>query len=250
MYAVSDLALVATYALLGVAWFRRFRSTKLGRNGTLLVLVGAGADLVENVLIGLGAPLGWLLLVATAVKWLTLLPAAVLALWTLRPSIARLPKAFYTHRYSAIIVLPLALLSLARGPDLLEQIPDIQRAWADPGQHWHFVWAGLAMGMLVVATLFIGRQRTGHLWLRTCPRWTGDQHPCADRRVPRPAQARARPGPEATAPAVVRRPGAARPGGGRARAGRLRHRADQAGGVLRTAARRRRHLALPPRPVG
>ena len=76
MYAVADVALVATYALLGVAWFRRFRSTRLGRNGTLLVLVGAGADLVENVLIGLGAPLGWLLLVATAVKWLTLLPAA------------------------------------------------------------------------------------------------------------------------------------------------------------------------------
>ena len=184
MYAVADLALVATYALLGVAWFRRFRSTKLGRNGTLLVLVGAGADLVENVLIGLGAPLGWLLLVATAVKWLTLLPAGLLALWTLKPSIARLPKAFYTHRYSAIIVLPLALLSLARGPDLLEQIPDIQRAWADPGQHWHFVWAGVAMGMLVVATLFIGRQRTGHLWLRTCPRWTGDQHPCADGECP------------------------------------------------------------------
>ena len=183
MYAATDIVLAATYALLGLAWFRRFRS-RLGRVGVALVLAGAGADFVENVLIGLGAPLGWLLLAATAVKWLALLPAAVLALWTLRATLARLPKAFYTHRYSALIVLPLALLSLGRGPDLLEQIPDIQRTWADPGQHWDFVWAGLVMGALVVATLFIGRQRTGHLWLRTCPRWTGDEHPCPEGECP------------------------------------------------------------------
>ena len=74
-----------------------------------------------------------MLLVATAVKWAALLPVAVIALWTLRHGLARLPKALYTHRYSALIVLPLAPLSLGRGPDLLEQVPDIQRAWADPG---------------------------------------------------------------------------------------------------------------------
>lgn len=184
MYAATDIALAATYALLGYVWFRRFRGSRLGRAGIILVLVGAGADFVENVLIGLGAPLGWLLLTATAVKWAALLPAALLALWTLRPTLARLPKAFYTHRYSAAIVLPLALLSLGRGPDLLEQIPDIQRAWADPGQHAHFIWAGVVMTALVVATLFIGRQRTGHLWLRTCAQWTGDGHPCTDDECP------------------------------------------------------------------
>jgi hypothetical protein len=180
MYAVTDLALAATYAVLGMVWFRRFRSSRPGRVGAVLVVVGAAADAVENLLIGLGAPLGWLLLALTTIKWAALLPAGALALWTLRPTLARLPKAFYTHRYSAAIVLPLALLSLGRGPDLLEQIPDIQRAWADPGQHADFVWAGLVMVALVVATLFIGRQRTGHLWLRTCPAWTGDEHPCPD----------------------------------------------------------------------
>jgi hypothetical protein len=178
MYAVTDIALVATYTLLGLAWFRRFQGSRLGRFGLVLVLVGAGADFVENLLIGLGAPLAWLLLVATAAKSAALLLAAGLAIWTLRPTLARLPKAFYTHRYSAVIVLPLALLSLARGPDLLEQLPDIQRAWADPGHHADFVWAGAVMAALVVATLFIGRQRTGHLWLRTCPEWTEDGHPC------------------------------------------------------------------------
>lgn len=183
MYAVTDVALAGTYAVLGLAWFRRFRS-RLGRAGVGLVVVGAAADAVENLLIGLGAPLGWLLLGLTAIKWLALLPAAVLALWTLRATLARLPKAFYTHRYSAAIVLPLALLGLGRGPDLLEQIPDIQRAWADPGQHADFVWAGVVMGALIVATLFIGRQRTGHLWRRTCPHWTGAAHPCADGQCP------------------------------------------------------------------
>ena len=103
-------------------------------------------------------------------KWAALLPAAGLALWTLRRTLARLPKALYTHRYSALIVLPLSVLSLGRGPDLLEQLPDIQRAWADPGHHGDFFWAGLVMCVLVVATLFIGRQRTGHLWRRVCPR--------------------------------------------------------------------------------
>ena len=184
MYAATDIALAATYTLLGYFWFRRFVPSRLGRAGVVLVLVGAGADFAENVLIGVGAPLGWLLLVATVVKWLGLLPAALLALWTLRTTLRRLPKAFYTHRYSAAIVLPLALLSLGRGPDLLEQIPDIQRAWADPGHHGDFVWAGVVMAALVVATLFIGRQRTGHLWLRTCPQWTGDGHLCADDECP------------------------------------------------------------------
>jgi hypothetical protein len=179
MYAATDLAFAATYALLGVVWFSRLRwSSKVSRIGVVLVVVGAAADCVENLLIGLGAPLGWLLLAATAVKWLALLPAVVLAVWSLRHTLARLPKALYTHRYSALIVLPLAVLSLGRGPDLLEQLPDIQRAWADPGHHGDFVWAGLVMVVLVIATLFIGRQRTGHLWLRTCPRWTGDEHPC------------------------------------------------------------------------
>lgn len=180
LYAVADLALAAAYAVLGVAWFGRFGTTRLGRAATVLVLVGASADALENLLIGLGAPLGWLLLGLTTLKWVALVPAGALAVWTLRATLARLPKALYTHRYSAAIVLPLGLLGLGRGPDLLEQIPDIQRAWADPGQHLDVVWAGLVMGALVVATLFIGRQRTGHLWLRTCPRWTGDAHPCAD----------------------------------------------------------------------
>ena len=144
MYAITDIALALTYGLLGHVWFRRFRSSKLGRTGTVLVLVGAGADLVENAAIGLGAQSGWLLVVATGLKWSALLPAAILALWTLRTTLARLPKALYTHRYSALIVLPLSVLSLGRGPDLLEQLPDIQRAWADPGHHgtssgpdWH-----------------------------------------------------------------------------------------------------------------
>ena len=180
LYAVTDIVFAATYGLLGVVWFRRFRAARFGEVGMALAVIGASADVLENTLVGLGAPAGWLLLVATAVKWAALLPLAVLAVWTLRRTIARLPKALYTHRYSAAIVLPLSVLSLGRGPDLLEQLPDIQRAWADPGQHWDFVWAGLVMSVLGVATLFIGRQRTGHLWLRTCPEWTGDEHPCRE----------------------------------------------------------------------
>ena len=64
------------------------------------------------------------------------------------------------------------------------RLPDIQRAWADPGRHGDFVWAGVVMALLGVAALFIGRQRTGHLWLRTCPEWTGDEHSCRQDECP------------------------------------------------------------------
>lgn len=184
LYAAVDIVFAATYGLLGWVWFRRFRAARFGEVGMTLAVVAAAADLVENTLIGLGAPLGWLLVLATAVKWAALLPLVVLGAWTLRRTLARIPRALYTHRYTAAVVLPLALLSLGRGPDLLEQLPDIQRAWADPGQHWDFVWAGLVMTVLGIATLFIGRQRTGHLWLRVCPEWTGDEHPCRSDECP------------------------------------------------------------------
>ncbi|WP_372734988.1 hypothetical protein [Nocardioides sp.] len=188
MYAAIDALLALTYGLLGFLWFRRFRPRAFGAVGVALVLIGAGADVLENLLIALsthqGAAFGGLLLVSTAVKWAALVPAAAMTLWTLRHGLALLPKALYTHRYSALIVLPLAALSLGRGPDLLEQVPDIQRAWADPGQHADFLFAGLVMAALGVAALVIGRQRTGYLWHRTCPLWTGEQHPCPEGTCP------------------------------------------------------------------
>lgn len=181
-YAVVDVLFALVYGALGHFWFRRFhrpgRAGRLGRLGSRAVYVGAAADVVESLQLLLLVPHPLPIMLTTVVKWAGVLFALALALWTLRHALARLPRAFYTHRYSAAIVLPLALLSLGRGPDLLEQLPDIQRAWADPGGFGDFVAAGFAMVLLGIAALLIGRQRTGHLWRRTCPRWSGDEHPC------------------------------------------------------------------------
>ncbi len=41
--------------------------------------------------------------------------------------------ALYTHRFSLLVVVPFAALGLAKGTDVLDQLPDVQRQWVDSG---------------------------------------------------------------------------------------------------------------------
>ena len=85
-------------------------------------------------------------------------------------------RALYTHRYTVLVVLPLAVLGLASGTDVLEQVPDIQRTWLDQ-RWWDLPAAAGVLTLVGVTMLYVGRQRTHHLWLRTCEEWTGTDHP-------------------------------------------------------------------------
>ncbi|MDP2774057.1 MAG: hypothetical protein Q8O61_10935, partial [Nocardioides sp.] len=167
-YVALDALFALTYGALLLRWVRREPRPLAARVARTAVLVGVSADLIEGFLI-LGR---WetLLPFASYAKWAGLVVAVgVLVVLGARELLAGLRHgagALYTHRYSAIIVLPLALLGLVAGPDLVEQVPDIQRRWVDDGVG-HVLAAGFVTGVLAVATLVVGRQRTDHLWRRT-----------------------------------------------------------------------------------
>jgi hypothetical protein len=93
-----------------------------------LVCLAAVADLRESWLLGHGASDAGALVDTSRAKWALLAAGLAVMLVCARSGLAAfvrwVPAALYTHRYSAAIVLPLSLLSLGRGPDLLEQIPE------------------------------------------------------------------------------------------------------------------------------
>lgn len=175
VYALLDLALIALYGLL--LWRAAGASPQsCRRRNRRAVAIAVAADVAESVLIatlphgGAATARAWLLVLASSVKWIALVTATVLLLqahrrwlretaWPLARLVAR---GLYTHRYSLIIVVPLALMGLAHGHDILEQVPDIQRRWIDTDQ-WSGLWSGAMTAVLVVATLLIGRLRTDDL---------------------------------------------------------------------------------------
>lgn len=182
-YAWFDSGLAVLYAALAVAWAVRSQQDRLGRLvAAALVCFGAVADLRENWMVGHGVDDPGAMVDTSRAKWVFLACGVTLMVICARKGLAGFlrwaPKALYTHRYSVLIVLPLAVLSVGRGPDLLEQIPDIQRRWSDSGNQTDFLCAGVIMVVLAVLVLALGRERSRHLLARVCPYWTGEGHPC------------------------------------------------------------------------
>ena len=175
LYAALDVVLIALYGWL--LWrAARASAASCRRRNQRAVAVAVAADLAESVLIatlpygGGAAGRAWPILLASSVKWIALVTAVVLLFQAHRPWLHQTawPQAkfatrgLYTHRYSLIIVLPLALMGLAHGHDILEQVPDIQRRWIDTDL-WSGLWSGVMTAVLIVATLLIGRLRTDDL---------------------------------------------------------------------------------------
>lgn len=164
------------------------------------IALGSGLDILENVAITLGgrwpdalralaAPLPllsiakWIFLVL-GVVWLVRALRSLRQVECSRAGTSRLVlQALYTHRYSALIAIPLIVLGLGRGPDLLEQLPDIERRWLDPGELSDAGSAAAITVVLVVVTFFIGRLRTHYVWSRV-PRLETGANPGPDDRPP------------------------------------------------------------------
>jgi hypothetical protein len=181
-YGVVDALFALTYVLM--AWLIWRATEGLTSFGAGVLVIGGLGDLAEDALLIVGAGhLGWGVVVCTYVKW-TGVVAGIGVLWfsersrVLRVS-GHLLHALYTHRYTLIVLLPLAVLGLARGTDILEQLPDIQRAWFDQRHVRDPLAAGLVLTFAGIAFLYVGRQRTDSVWLRTCDKWVGADHPCA-----------------------------------------------------------------------
>ncbi|MDQ2698145.1 MAG: hypothetical protein M3Y46_05065, partial [Actinomycetota bacterium] len=168
-HLIVDAAFMAGY---GVLLWRLMAPSTMGR---ILVAALLGIDGIEDALLWYaamdvasftGAPLV-ALVAATEVKWvvIALLAIAMLVDAPLRQRIWRgLRRGFraaYPHRLAAVVVIAIAVLSLAPGSAMLEQLPDVQRQWiALRAGGWPIVFAALVY-VLVAASLFaIARQRS------------------------------------------------------------------------------------------
>ena len=179
-YLALDVAFVLVYtATLLVLFIDRYPPAAL-----LAVLLGA-VDLTEDVLAALaGRPavaqpepglvqraLPWV----SGTKWLL----AVLLVVGLarrfgshsdpdwRKAFGRLVRALYTQRFSVLPILPILVLSIVPGANMLDQLPDIQRRWADGGLGVaHGLAATLSLVVLAAVVFIMGRLRTDFAWRR------------------------------------------------------------------------------------
>jgi hypothetical protein len=170
LHLLFDLLFIAGYGLLGFTLvpekFSRF-----------LLKILIAVDVVEDLLAALAftriihhhgpvAAFTVFLHLATVIKWLVtlilLVRLAFVAWDNARDAIGRLFLALWEQRFSVIVVAFLAVLAVGRGPDVLEQMPDVQRSWlTTPGLGW--VHAGVAVSaqvLLAVLLLLLGRMRT------------------------------------------------------------------------------------------
>ncbi|MDQ2782919.1 MAG: hypothetical protein M3Y26_10370, partial [Actinomycetota bacterium] len=67
-----------------------------------------------------------------------------------------------------LAVLPIALLSIPAGSNLLDQLPDVQRRWvADAQGARHAAFAVLVVAVVTLGVLLLGRLRSREMWRRT-----------------------------------------------------------------------------------
>ena len=173
LHLVFDLLFIAGYALLGFTLLPKERE-RVTRYMLAALIV---ADIAEDLLAALAftriighhrAVFAFtvLLHLATVLKWLAvavfLVRLAFRAWDTARTAIRRALSALWEQRFSVVVVILLAVLAAGRGPDVFEQMPDVQRSWlTTPGMGWvHAAVAVIAQLLLAVLLLFLGRMRT------------------------------------------------------------------------------------------
>jgi hypothetical protein len=119
-----------------------------------------------------------LVMVITSLKWCAVV--AVIVVLIVRHSQAvekyfpRVRRALWIQRFSLLAFLPIALLTVVPGTDVLDQLPDVQRRWLDSGTGVkHAILAGFVYyAVLLPAIFLLGRMR-GDWALR---RVRGEQH--------------------------------------------------------------------------
>lgn len=166
IYLVLDFILIAIY----VPALRRFVAT-----GPVLVL--AGLDVAENLMTyWLGSERcgggdcvsnaqAVILMLITTLKWAAFVAVIILLIYrhrgTIRPALPRIRRALWIQRFSLLAFLPLALLTVVPGTDVLDQLPDVQRSWLDTGMGVrHAIIAAVLYYAVLLPTIFLlGRLR-------------------------------------------------------------------------------------------
>jgi len=175
IHLAFDALFIIGYGLLG---FCLLPSGEKPAARLLGVLVAA--DAVENAIAAAAfarvaghqnalLPLTLALHLATVIKWLAALAFVVrmaYLVWdspSAREAIGRFFSALEVQRFSVVIVVLLIVMAAGRGADVLEQMPDVQRAWLSwpPGMGWvHAAVAATAQVLLALMLVFLGRMRT------------------------------------------------------------------------------------------
>ena len=112
--------------------------------------------------------LAWSLHGATMFKWVA---AIVLLAWAgyrvlnspaVRHGLGQIARAVKAQRFSLIILILLGVIAASRGSDVLEQMPDVERAWLTrvPSLGWvHLAAAVIAQFLVAFLLLYLGRRR-------------------------------------------------------------------------------------------
>ncbi len=159
----------------------------------MALAVGGAADAAESVLLldladGHGRP-GWLV-AATTAKWVGLVVAVLAGVVAARQSgdtprgpddptpydeddvhrpagpVRRVLPALYTHRFSLLVVVPFAALGLAKGTDVLDQLPDVQRQWVDSGAGSRIAVSAFLTAVVALVVVVVGRLRSHYVAMR------------------------------------------------------------------------------------
>jgi hypothetical protein len=112
--------------------------------------------------------LAWALHGATMFKWVAVIVAVIWAGYRVLNSpavgqgIGQIVRAVKAQRFSLVILVLLGVIAVSRGSDVLEQMPDVERAWLTlaPSRGWiHLAAAVIAQFLVAFLLLYLGRRR-------------------------------------------------------------------------------------------
>ena len=177
--ALLDLLLVLALVVLFMALVRIAARPRSRVVPTVALVAYASAELIEDAFqigggfaVVAGDPavaqrLGIAMAVFTTLKALSLLVFAFAVLRIaayrreMRRQIARVARAIWVHRLATLAILVIVVLACIPAADLLDQLPDVQRQWADGPDGWRAAVAGAAALVATAAVTFVlGRRRT------------------------------------------------------------------------------------------
>ncbi|KRF41948.1 hypothetical protein ASH01_17870 [Terrabacter sp. Soil811] len=175
IYLLLDIAFVLLYL-----WAARTAKRTSWKALAVAVTFMAGFDLLEDVLAlvatrwasapsGVASALSGVLYAATLLKTLSLVAALVTVFYRAREDTAyrrrlgRWVVGTYRQRFSVLAVVPLAVIGVMPGNDLLDQLPDVQRRWLLDG-FGHAVAATIVVVLVAVSLLALGRLRSTTVW--------------------------------------------------------------------------------------
>ena len=179
-YLGFDLLFLIGYGLFGLALLRPARNSQSRREPALwLLLMLLTAHFLQDAIAAeifrvirqpwvSTDPLVVLLHAATVAKWLlavALLTRVAYLAWDVdkdRHAIRSVVSALWVQRYSVVLVALVTVIAAGHGSDILQQLPDVPRAWLTRDGWEPAVVAMLAEALLALLLVFLGRMRTRH----------------------------------------------------------------------------------------